>query len=290
MVHKPHKIREHTFRMNENPTVLLTNPESGPIDDAIPYSELMNEQLGRDGQPVNQPQLMAGQLDPVPAKRSPDAATVGDSSFNSFLSSGCGNGCCRELASHGVSTHHNGATSAWPGGGAGLSGPIAVEVEDRRWQVLRLRLRRMPQRAIAAIVGVDQATVSRDLHWIRQNWHAEYGCPAAVSPAEEIGMAVALYEDVEQSALLEFHSLRGAANDRQFSPAFIARQRMACLRTAMFARQTRVNLLRDLGFLARGDRTSDLPSADCVRKTLRAEGLLVTADEGPPHSTGDVPD
>ena len=169
-------------------------------------------------------------------------------------------------------------------------GPIMAELEDRRLQVLRLRLRRVPQTAIAAIVGVDQSTVSRDLHWIREHWRSEYGLPGTICQADEIGMAVALYEDVEQSALLEFHSLREAANDRRLSPAFIARQRMACLRTAMMARQTRVNLLRDLGFLDRGDRTSDLPCADGVREMLRDEGLLVTADERPRRLTAGIPD
>lgn len=47
-------------------------------------------------------------------------------------------------------------------------GESVSELEFRRLRVQQLRLRRMTQDAIAAVIGVDQSTVSRDLQWIEE--------------------------------------------------------------------------------------------------------------------------
>lgn len=137
----------------------------------------------------------------------------------------------------------------------------------RRHRVLSLTLRRMNQEQIAQALNVNQATVSRDLNWIRHHWRDAYGIPATVSPAEEIGMAVALYDDAETAALREFNAPSNVSNSRQ---------RMACLRTAMLARQMRTTLLQDVGIVDRqvGTVTVTSARADDIRTILRDEGLL----------------
>jgi hypothetical protein len=158
--------------------------------------------------------------------------------------------------------------------------PVTTELLDqlaatdrlavRRHRVLSLTLRRMNQDQIAQALNVNQATVSRDLHWIRHNWRDAYGIPATVSPAEEIGMAVALYEDAETAALREFHSINTGPTTNN------SRHRMACLRTAMLARQMRTALLQDVGIVDRqvGTVTVTSARADDIRTILRDEGIL----------------
>jgi predicted transcriptional regulator len=166
---------------------------------------------------------------------------------------------------------------------------LPPDIELRRKEVVRLRLRRMSQSAIAALLGVDQATISRDLQWIREHWEDKYGSPASVSPAHELGEAVSMYEDAEQSALMEFHLIQQSASKRGLSPMFISRQRMACLRTAMVARKMRVDLLHDFGLIERNLGSVSVQSsglkADELRQYLRDEGLL---DENPKKQLSEI--
>lgn len=148
---------------------------------------------------------------------------------------------------------------------------------QRRRSVLKLRLRNLPETAIARLLGVNQATVSRDIAWIRANWGHLYGPGQGVKVEEEIGEAVGIYEDAEQLALLEFHAL-STTN----APATTrARARMDCLRTIMDARTRRVELLQDLGFLKReiGSFSVSVARADELRQALRSEGLLTKVIE-----------
>jgi predicted transcriptional regulator len=154
---------------------------------------------------------------------------------------------------------------------------LPPEVELRRKEVVRLRLRRMSQMAIASLLGVDQATISRDLRWIRDHWKEKYGSPNGVSPEHELGEAVAMYEDTEQSALMEFHMIQQAAATRKLSPMFVSRQRMACLRTALVARKMRVELLQEYGLIEKSLGTIGLDTtrmkADDIKSFLREEGF-----------------
>lgn len=141
------------------------------------------------------------------------------------------------------------------------------ELEARRGKVLTLRLRRMTQAQIATALGVDQATISRDLAWIAQHWKERFGTPATLDPTQEIGEAIALFADVEVAALRAFTKLMAGE----------ARACNAYLRTAMIARQMRVNLLQDLGFIDRQIGAVGMAfRADAVRQALREEGLLLT--------------
>lgn len=153
---------------------------------------------------------------------------------------------------------------------------IPPEPEDprtkRRRSVLALRLRDLPETAIARALNVGQATVSRDLQWIRAHWGHLYGVTKGVAVEEEIGEAVSVYADAEQQALMEYHAL--AATSAPLTTR--ARARMDCLRTVMDARSRRVDLLQDLGFLERqiGSVSLTIARADELRAALRSEGLL----------------
>jgi hypothetical protein len=157
-----------------------------------------------------------------------------------------------------------------------------AEIEDRRMRVLALRLRRMSEPAIAAILNVSHATVSRDLQWIKEHWRKQYGVPAGLNPQEFIGETIAVYQDHEAAAMLEYHDLKQQAANRRLSPMFVSRARMQALRTAMAARQLQVNLLQDLGLVDRELGSVDVrhrvAKADDIRQLLREEGLL---PEGP---------
>lgn len=145
------------------------------------------------------------------------------------------------------------------------------EQEMRRERVLQLRLRKMTEAAIAAIVGVSEATVSRDLHWIRQSWKDRYGALPNFDPAEEVGIALALFEEIEVNAMLEYATIKTETQNRRISPMFAARQRMACMKLAADMRSRRVNLLQDLNIIDRalGTLTVALPRAKQIRETIR---------------------
>lgn len=141
------------------------------------------------------------------------------------------------------------------------------ELEGRRVKVKTLRLRGLTQGAMAQALGVDQSTISRDMTWIRNHRKELFGDHSTFDSAQEIGEAVALFADAEVSALRDFSRLKP---DQSAA-------RIACLRTALMARQMRVNLLRDLGFLDRqiGNIGVTL-RADAIRQALRDEGVLIT--------------
>ena len=187
--------------------------------------------------------------------------------------------------------------------------PTKSELEWRRERVLSLRLRRMTEAAIAAIVQVSEATISRDLEWIAQNWRDRYGLLPQADPAEVIGETLALWQDGEKLALLEHsriadecsrhetidvecddcHKTKKVVVNRRIDPIFAAKQRMACLATAMNAREKQIHLLQDLGVLERalGSLRVTLPRAAEIRESMRriqAEELhLVSEAERPPR-------
>jgi hypothetical protein len=109
--------------------------------------------------------------------------------------------------------------------------------------VLQLRLRRLAEVQIAAALGVSQSTVSRDLAWWRSHWRERLGPDSRFDPDVVLGETVALLEEVEASALLEFSRARGDAG------ATVALARMACLRMALKARQAMVEVLGLAGLL-----------------------------------------
>lgn len=149
-----------------------------------------------------------------------------------------------------------------------------AELEDRRLQVLTLRLRKYSQSQIGKVLGVDQSTVSRDLAWIEAHRKTLFGQPAKIDIEHEIGEAYDFYCDVEWKAL------RAASKGD-------AKAQNAYLRTAILARGQRMALLQDLGMIDRQLGTMGLTfRADAVRLALREEGLLVS-DRNPATSDED---
>jgi hypothetical protein len=145
-------------------------------------------------------------------------------------------------------------------------------LDERRQAVMQLRMRRLSQAKIAAALapaypGYSQGMVSRDLEWIRKHWRDRYGSPSKVDPAEEVGEAIEMFRETEYQAMKDFHRMKPEES----------RGRNTCLRTAMLARQMRIALMQDLGFIDRRPVTANLQislRADQVRRALRDEGLL----------------
>ncbi len=140
------------------------------------------------------------------------------------------------------------------------------ETWARRLRVQTLRLRGFTQTQIGDTLQVSQATISRDLTWIQESRREQFGIQSKFDAADEIGEAVALFRDVEISALRDYARL----------PSMNVKDRTACLRSAMFARLSRLNVLQDHGILERklGDVGLTV-RADVVRATLVKEGLLL---------------
>lgn len=140
------------------------------------------------------------------------------------------------------------------------------ELWSRRLRVQTLRLRGFTQEQIARTLEVNQSTVSRDMEWIRKNRNEQFGMPSKFDAADEIGEAVALFRDVEMQSLRDYARL----------PTTQIKDRTACLRSAMFARMSRLNVLMDHGILERQIGTVGVAlRADAVRASLLKEGLLL---------------
>jgi len=170
------------------------------------------------------------------------------------------------------------------------------EIEDRRARVLSMRVRsNMTTTAIAKAVRVNASTVLRDIQWIYENWRGKYGLVSKINPADVVGEAVASYDEAERLAWSEF--VRVAEDSKRpvresdgnggtkvvrdkegeivwepsVSPAFIAKQRMVCLRMAIDARERKMTLLQDLGIVNRqaAEVQFNLPPAHVLREAMR---------------------
>lgn len=165
-----------------------------------------------------------------------------------------------------------------------ISQPQIVEessvTEDRRLRVQALKLRRMSVKAIAAVLGETVHTVEADLEYLRQANVDKFGATPAIDPSQEIGWAIADFEEMESVAWLEFHQLKQEAQQRRLSPMFVARARQGWIRTAAMMRVLRLKLLGEHGYLlpqASKMATAAghvIPQADQLRAMLRSEGLL----------------
>jgi hypothetical protein len=99
----------------------------------------------------------------------------------------------------------------------------------------------------------------RNRAWIRTHRREIYGATPTLDAAELIGESVALYEDVQASALRYAQS-----------PTISVRDRLRCMHTAMIAREKMTALLQDVGLLNRAapDLTIGLPTAAQIRQAL----------------------
>jgi hypothetical protein len=170
------------------------------------------------------------------------------------------------------------------------------EMEERRSRVLSMRIRaNMTATAIAKALHVSVVTVCRDIEWIYANWRGKYGLLSKLAPADIVGEAVAAYDEAERLAWSEF--MRVAEDSKRpvresdgnggtrvvkdrdgnvvwepsVSPAFIAKQRMVCVRMAVDAREKKMALMQDLGIVERrlGEIQFNLPPAHMLRESMR---------------------
>lgn len=143
--------------------------------------------------------------------------------------------------------------------------------------MLTLRIANQSMRHIAAFLGCDVATVSRDWQWIQANWGKEYGESPSMNVPSLIGDSVARLVDIEEQARATYAELNEAVGKSDGPPITqIASAKMRCLRMAEIARMDILHFLQDLGVLDRqlGHATVSLMRATDLRKALRAEGFL----------------
>jgi hypothetical protein len=154
-----------------------------------------------------------------------------------------------------------------------------AEIEDRRLRVKSMRLRRLSAKAIAAVLNERVAVIEADLEWLRVQHSESFGPAPTVDPSQEIGWAVADFEEMESVAWLEFHALKAEAQARKMSPMYVARARQGWIRTAAMMRVLRLKLLAEHGFLMPGTSSqtpgNTVARADDIRAMLRQEGLLL---------------
>ena len=139
-----------------------------------------------------------------------------------------------------------------------LPGPD--EIVYRRARVLTLWLRRMTQWDIAKALGVDQATISRDLAVIREQWRGKNGIPESLNRAEEVSEALAQLLHAETAPWEDYHRCNILTHPG-------ARARF--LLTAVAIRQQRINLLQDMNLLERAAGQGGLAISRTVMRGIQ---------------------
>lgn len=151
-------------------------------------------------------------------------------------------------------------------------GGLRLDVDDRRRRVLQFRLAGATQTRTAAVLGVSQPTVSRDLAYWRHNPPAFEGRPEA---AEVIGETVALCEEIRALALDEHARL--AVHPAAAGPAG-TEARLECLRVAVAAQRLQVKVLQAAGLLVVGAAQQPPEDMSARATARRLEALGVLAD------------
>jgi len=128
----------------------------------------------------------------------------------------------------------------------------AIELAERRQQVLTLRLKGMAFKEIAKEVGVGYMTVKRDLDQVRQENVQQV---SKFNRDVAIGQAIASYNQVELEAWLQYHKCsQGTTQRAQF------------LNMVRAATNDRVKLLTEVGLVSK--------AAVRVEHTVEADGVL----------------
>lgn len=178
--------------------------------------------------------------------------------------------------------------------GRGRSPEHLVAMHKRRREITRLRFyRHWSEQEIADHLGVNVATVSRDIHWIRTHWAKQYGVESKFSATDAIGESLAFYKHVEQEAMGTYAALRDmeieaqrarnrrlqrveehtTPDDEPNEPLpVVGRQTyrmMRCLKVAQEARVRHDDLLMDLGLLDRHLGTLTLDAAKVTSQSAR---------------------
>jgi len=111
------------------------------------------------------------------------------------------------------------------------------EIEDRRKQVGRLRMRGLGYRSIAKLLGVGFMTVKRDLEAIREDNKKRV---SAFEQEQHLGESLSVFEECELRAWQDYHEA-GAGTI----------QRKHFLDTIQDARNNQIKLLTDVGLISK---------------------------------------
>lgn len=128
----------------------------------------------------------------------------------------------------------------------------------------------MPTQRIADALGVTRTTIWRDLNWLRDNYAKTYGtAEGAFDTAKFIGESIAVYEDIEATALAE-----------SAKPHISALEKSRHLMVALTARAKQTQLLQDTGVVSRApiNHNINLPSAAQIRQAL-AQAVMDVDDD-----------
>jgi len=118
------------------------------------------------------------------------------------------------------------------------------EIEDRRKQVARLRLRGLGYRSIAKILNVGHMTIKRDLEAIREENKRRV---SGFEHAQMIGESLSVFEEVELRAWQDYHDAdKGSVQRRQF------------LDVIQNARNNQIKLLTDIGLVSKEPHKVDV--------------------------------
>lgn len=111
------------------------------------------------------------------------------------------------------------------------------EIEDRRKQVGRLRMRGLGYRSIAKLLGVGYLTIKRDLEAIREDNKKRV---SAFEQEQHLGESLSVFEEVELRAWQDYHEAQGGSI-----------QRKHFLDTIQDARNNQIKLLTDVGLVSK---------------------------------------
>jgi len=111
------------------------------------------------------------------------------------------------------------------------------EIEERRKQVARLRMRGLGYRAIGKLLSVGHMTIKRDLEAIRENNKEKV---TTLDRSEHVGESLSVFEEVELRAWQDYHTAQAGSQQRQ---KFLAE--------VQEARKNQTRLLTDLGVVSR---------------------------------------
>jgi DNA-binding Lrp family transcriptional regulator len=143
---------------------------------------------------------------------------------------------------------------------------VEVEMEARRMKVLFLRHRRQTEQQIANQLNVSEATISRDIKWLREHYAETFGVDSKFDSGAFIGESIARYEDIESEAMKD-----------SAKPGIQPRDKAKFLMIAILAREKQTSLLQDTGVITRApvNVNLNLPTAAQIRLAIQNAALEV---------------
>lgn len=118
--------------------------------------------------------------------------------------------------------------------GTGGRKPSAAVTRERRMEVFRLQMRGMNQTTMATVLKVNRNTIVNDVRWLKLHMR-EIAIEA--DKFQEIGNAMKFFEEMEQTAMFNFHDTDSHKAKNEY------------LKTAIEARERKIRLMMDAGII-----------------------------------------